>query len=332
MAKRKHEEATAADIITGMSTIPAGDLKKLKSDIQKIAKSRVSGNGCNKAMKKLLSRESAVVDNDDDDELDTADEPALNHKEEEAMARLLGGGSYGTEPTKEESLYRDRDRPDRVIDEDMGDFETIFCFACMKAIKEDYLGDLKERALHSGDKRDEEDLQFIKTWLLKNIRTPLDKLSAVVAKNEDRVALFKQIMCSVSLKFNEPHHDNTYICILSGKELKAEKCTEVILIDDPSLFKPLAKKAKKEHDPTPKTYHIRSSFRNIVYSVFHLRTLIDGIGADCIRWAKKEGILHKAGAMNIPVMFQDSDENLLSLLFKDFKVSKATIEAYCKSK
>lgn len=326
MAKRKRveaengdgEEQTVADVIMNLNTIPERDLKKAKQEIERIARGRVKGKSCNNAMKKLLTSDQTDEESDYDN---------LDHDEEEREARLIGGGSFDTAPTEEEQLYRSAKNPGDIIDSELGDFGNIFAFACMNALKEDYTGDLKYRAYEAPypHPRDKEDFELIINWLEKNIKRPVDKLIASVSKNEDQLALFKQLTRSISLQFFEPADQRgSYNCILSGRELKAEQCVEVEMVDDPFLV--------EEYDSTPRIYHIHERFKNIVYSVFRLRTFVYGIGAQCIRWATEEGILYSAGAKRIPTMFLESQPNFLRKLYNDVKACRVTVEAYCKNK
>lgn len=316
-------------MITGLNNIPAKELKIVKHDIEKIKRARANkGKLHNHKMKKLLNKKFLNSDSDSE----ASEEDNLDHKEEEAYAALIGGGSYSTAPSAKDTIARDVLHPEITVSSELSDFESIFCFSCMKVLKKDFLGDLKYRASDGIDKKsNQEELNFITRWLTKNTMEPIMKLNRVIADNEDLVALFTQLTHSISLKFEEPE-DGSYSCIISGKEIQADECTMIELIEDPRLYKPICKKAEREFDPKPRFFYISNRFRNVVYSVFHLHTLVDDIGIRCLRWAEQEGILYTAGATNIPRMFQESSEGLLASMLEDFKVSKATVDAFCRSK
>lgn len=325
------EEATAAQLITGLNSVPAKELKTVKRDIEKIKRARANkGQPCDDRMKKLLNRKLLASDSEasEDDEV----EDNLVHADEEEYAALVGGGSYSTAPTAKERRPHHKNKPNVFVSNELYEFEDIFIFACMNVLKEDYLSDLKCSAETGIDwRRNKEELDSITKWLTDNTRTPLIKLNQVISGNEDLVALFTQLTHSVSLKFEQPD-DGNYSCIISGKDIDADECTRIEVIEDPRLYKPMCKTAEREFNPEPRVFYISNRFRNVVYSVFHLRTLVDDIGIRCLRWAKQQGILYTAGAKNIVSMFQESEKGLLESILENFKVSKATVEAFCRNK
>jgi hypothetical protein len=331
--EEENEEQCAADMITGISRIPERELKK---SMDHIKKQRSAGKPATKEMIQLLKYDmedlEAESESETDDCVADADQDyelhrRLTSKEEKKASRH----AHDTAPTKEDLLYRDVNRPDQIIDTELGDFETIFCFACMRALQKDF----EER--FRSEPRTKEECELVGKWLVHNIKTPLDRLGAVVAKgehSEQRVALFTQLKGSCSLEFEDldPEDASTHVCAISNKELSYEDCTRVIMVDDPSLFRPYSKQAKEVYDDTPRIYFVHNQYRNLCYSVFHLRNLVNAIGVHCIRWAREKHVLYKWGASRIAVVYRDSDPKLLSTQLDNFKVCKATVEAYCRTR
>lgn len=316
--REEEEEAVLADFfVKGLSDMAE---KNLKQGIAKIKRQRSNGKSAKKGMKRLLTSMEA-----EESECEEEEEMMVSSKEERKARGV------DTAPAPHELQYVDTERPDIVVDHELGDFAAIFAFACMKALKLDYSADMKDRAKNSGDVRDKEDLELVTRWLAQNIRNPLDRLITSLKGQEDRVSFFTQLMWAAALEFRSPDMTRTHICLLSGQELQPEEVTLVAVVDDPRLFQPLCSTAKQSYNPKPHLFTIHHRYRNITFSVFHLRTLIDSIGVRCISWAKEQGLLHSSSsAIKVVTRFQDSDPKLMRSELQRFKVCKASVEAYTR--
>lgn len=332
--REEKEEADMVDIFTGLSKVPE---KNLKKSIETIKNQRAQGKSTKKPMKKLLdstclhmeAEEASSDDEEEDDdyvmEEEDYDEAALMNSKEEKKARK----QKGDDVTQAGYVYVDVENPDRVIDKEVAKFSDVFLFACMKALKEDYKKDMEYRATKPGaDPRDVQDWEYLNYWLHTNIKDPLDRLIISLKGHEDRVAYFKQLLCAAALEFQEPDMSRTHICLLSGKELPPEEITQVALVDDPRLFKPLQPKSKQTYSSKPHLFTVDSRYRNITYSVFYLHTLIDHIGVRCLSWAEEQGLLSRSTAVELVTEFHHSDPDMFEKELRRFKVCKASVEAY----
>lgn len=347
VAKRKREEeeeASMVDIFTGLSKVSE---KNLKQSIATIKNQRANGKSTKKSMNKLLhssyvdmeaKEDDATLsdsDDDDDDDMVVEDEEEeeeenfqdLLHSKEEKKARRYRSDDL----TKEEDVeYVDEQNPNQQVSEEFGDFTTIMSFGCMKAFKTDYAKDLKYRAEEAKkpDPRDIKDWRFIQQWVGKNIRDPLDRLIISLKGHEDRTAYFKQLMSAASLEFHDADQTRTHVCILSGKELPAIEIVQVALVDDPRLFQPLNPKSKQPYNPKPHLFTIDTRYRHITYSVFYLHTFLDSMGIECLRWARKNKLLHGTSVIDIVTEFVDTHLDMAKEELRCFKVCKKSVEAY----
>lgn len=303
---------TTVATIKSLSDIPEQKLavKRLK----KIKRARSNGKSCETEMRELFE--------DDDD--DVMDEVELNHEEEEEEARLLGGGSFSTE-SKDDGIYRGVDQPDETVGKDVAEFVEIFDIVCMVALGGCFFEKKKMRKLF-----DDDIIETLDNWISTNVKKPLTKLISLVSKNEDHNALFTQLMRSASLDMRDVTNRKTKCtCILSGKHYNPENCTEIVLVDDPTFFKPLQPSAATEFSKKPHIFIVKDRFSNLVYSVFHLRTLLYGIAARCVQWATENKKL-KDNVPDIIKEFRDHDPKHIDSILKEFRVSKQTIEKYCE--
>jgi len=318
MVKNNGDKAAIATI-RSLRDVPEQNLKTIKKKLRRIERGRSNGNPCNGDMEKLFHFEEVSHTSE------LHDEPELNHEEEEEEARRVGGGSFSTEDVKE---YRGIRNPNEVVSKELEEMDTVFTTACTNALFDGYLKYLKS----SRKRTDMADFKRFQKWVVRNITTPLEKLAALVSCNEDHNALFTALTRSASLELRcLPESGNHYSCVLSGKRLDCNSCTEVVLIDDPRLFKPLQPKATQSFSDKPHSFIIQNRFSNLVYSVFHLHTFLDNIGVRCLRWAEEKQLLHKH-VPKIIASYVDSNPELPQQLLKQIEISRLTVEKYCEER
>ena len=214
----------------------------------------------------------------------------------------------------------------KPISQDIYDGELVFIMSCLMTLFDGYL----ESAGSKRENRD--DVLSFRSWVQNNVTKPLEKLTLAVARSgrETQNALFKQLSQSISLTFSRPEQaDSSQLlsCAISGQTCKPEQAATVSLIDDPCHFRPAQPEADSEYDATPHLFVIHERYTNLLYSAFHLRTLIVANGVYCLRWLREKDYMDKDYVTAFH-MYRKAHPDFIHTMLSEVELSKSTIQLY----